>query len=36
VSGRASKAVNVDDAGGPIEFCVTLFLADRVRLRFDN
>lgn len=31
-----SKAVNVDDDGQPIEFGVTLFLADRVRLRFDN
>jgi len=31
-----SKSINVDDEGEPIEFGVTLFLADRVRLRFDN
>jgi len=31
-----SKAVNVDDDETPIEFGVTLFMADRVRLRFDN
>ena len=31
-----SKAVNVDDAETAIEFGVTLFMADRVRLRFNN
>lgn len=29
-----SKAINIDDTGRPIEFGVTLFLADRVRFEF--
>jgi GntR family phosphonate transport system transcriptional regulator len=31
-----SKAVNVDDRDKPVEFGVTLFLADRVRLQFGD
>lgn len=31
-----SKAINVDQAGKPIEFGIALFLANRVRLQFDS